>query len=252
LQAVILSAGIGARLSTENTSLPKGLLEIGGRPLLEYSLEALIQNEIKDVILVVGFQHEKIKNRFGSRYHDVKIEYVFNEKYATSGSMYSFAMVQDVIEDEIILLESDILYEPRALNILLNAGYKNCILVTALSGSGDEVYICTNERQEITALGKKVPHKQIKKAIGELAGLSRFEGNFLDPVFKKSQKDILDGKFDYHYEECVFETSTSTEPVYAVFADDLVWFEIDTENDLKKAREQIYPEIKRLGVYKNG
>lgn len=58
--------------------------------------------------------------------------------------------------------------------------------------------------------------------------------------------------FNYHYEECVFETSTSTEPVYAVFADDLVWFEIDTEKDLKKAREQIYPEIKRLGVYKNG
>jgi len=157
LQAVILSAGIGARLSTEKSSLPKGLLEIGGKPLLEYSLEALIQNGIKDVILVVGFQHEKIKNRFGSRYRGLKIDYVFNEKYANSGSMYSFAMVQDVIEDEILLLESDLLYEPRALNILLNVDYKNCILVTALSGSGDEVYICTNQRQEITALGKKFP-----------------------------------------------------------------------------------------------
>ena len=252
MQAVILSAGIGARLSTENTSLPKGLLEIGGRPLLEYSLEALIQNEIKDVILVVGFQHEKIKNRFGSRYRDLKIDYVFNENYATSGSMYSLAMVQDVIDDEIILLESDLLYEPRALNLLLNAGHKNCILVTALSGSGDEVYICTNERQEITALGKKIHPKHKKNAIGELAGLSKFEGNFLNLVFRKSQKNIVDGKFNYHYEECVFETSSSTEPVYAVFADDLVWFEIDTEKDLKKAREQIYPEIKRLGVYKNG
>ena len=252
MQAVILSAGIGARLSTKKTSLPKGLLEIGGRPLLEYSLEALIQNGIKDVILVVGFQHEKIINRFGSRYRGLKIDYVFNEKYATSGSMYSFAMVQDVIEDEILLMESDLLYEPRALNILLNAGYKNCILVTALSGSGDEVYICTNQRQEITALGKKIPHKQTKNAIGELAGLSRFEGNFLDLVFKKSQKDIVDGKFEYHYEECVFETSKSTDPVYAVFADDLVWYEIDTEKDLKKAREQIYPKIRRLSAYKNG
>ena len=252
MQAVILSAGVGARLGAEKTSLPKGLLEIGGKPLLEYSLEALIQNDIKDVILVVGFQHEKIKNRFGSRYHDIKIDYVFNEEYATSGSMYSFAMVQDMIEDEIILLESDLLYEPRALNILLNAGYKNCILVTCLSGSGDEVYICTNERQEITKLGKKIPHKFKKNAIGELAGLSRFEGNFLDLVFKKSQKDIVDGEFNYHYEECVFETSKSTVPVYAVFADDLVWFEIDTEKDLKKAREQIYPKIRRLSVYKNG
>ena len=58
--------------------------------------------------------------------------------------------------------------------------------------------------------------------------------------------------FNYHYEECVFETSKYTEPVYAVFADDLVWFEIDSEKDLKKAQELIYPKLKRLRVYKNG
>lgn len=244
MQAVILAAGIGARLNTEINALPKGLIEIGGKPLLEYSLEALIQNDISDVIMVVGFQHEKIRNRFGSCYRDLKIEYVLNEKYAHSGSMYSFAMVQDVIEDEIILLESDLLYEPRAVNILLNAGYKNCILVTSLSGSGDEVYICTNEKQEITELGKKIPLNRKRNVIGELAGLSRFEGNFLNFVFKKSQKDIGEGKFNYHYEECVFDTSKYTEPVYAVFVDDLLWFEIDTEKDLKKAREQIYPMIR--------
>ena len=244
MQAVILAAGIGARLNSEKNSLPKGLIEIGGKPLLEYSLEALIQNDIRDVIMVVGFQHEKIRNRFGSCYQDLKIEYVLNEKYANSGSMYSFAMVQDVIEEEIILLESDLLYEPRAVSILLNAGYRNCILVTALSGSGDEVYICTNEKQEITELGKKIPLNRKRNAIGELAGLSRFEGNFLDFVFKKSNKDIAEGKFNYHYEECIFDTSKYTEPVYAVFADDLAWLEIDTEKDLKKAQEQIYPMIR--------
>ena len=244
MQAVILAAGIGARLNSEKNSLPKGLIEIGGKPLLEYSLEALIQNDIRDVIMVVGFQHEKIRNRFGSCYQDLKIEYVLNEKYANSGSMYSFAMVQDVIEEEIILLESDLLYEPRAVSILLNAGYRNCILVTALSGSGDEVYICTNEKQEITELGKKIPLNRKRRAIGELAGLSRFEGNFLDFVFKKSNKDIAEGKFNYHYEECIFDTSKYTEPVYAVFADDLAWLEIDTEKDLKKAQEQIYPMIR--------
>ena len=243
MQAVILSAGLGSRLNSENHELPKGLIEVGGKPLLEYSLEALIPNEIHDLIMVVGFQHEMIRDRFGSRYQDLKIEYLLNEQYANSGSMYSFAMVQGAIENEIILLESDLLYEPWAISILLNAAYKNCILVTALSGSGDEVFICTNEKQEITALGKNIPRNHKKKAAGELAGLSKFEGNFLDLVFRKSCKDIAAGQLNYHYEECVFETSKYTEPVYAVFADDLVWYEIDTEKDLKKAREQIYPMI---------
>jgi len=235
---------MGARLGTEKNSLPKGLIEIGGKPLLEYSFEALIQNDIKDVIMVVGFQHEKMKNRFGSRYHDLKIEYVFNETYATSGSMYSFAMVQHVIEDEIILLESDLLYEPRAISLLLNAAYKNCFLITAPSGSGDEVYLFTNEKQEITALERNIPSHHKKNAAGEFAGLSRYESNFLNLVFRQSRKDIAEGKMNFHYENCVFETSKYTQPVYAVIANDLVWYEIDTEKDLKKAREQIYPMMR--------
>ena len=93
-------------------------------------------------------------------------------------------------------------------------------------------------------MGKKIPLNHKRNVIGELAGLSRFEGNFLDFVFKKSQKDIAEGKFNYHYEECIFDTSKYTEPVYAVLVDDLLWFEIDTEKDLKKAREQIYPMIR--------
>ena len=132
MQAIILAAGVGSRLNKEKNALPKGLVEIGGKPLLEYSLEALSRHGLTEVIIAVGFEHQKIKNRFGSRQGDLKIEYVLNEKYAESGSMYSFALVQDFIEDEIILLESDLIYEPRAINDLLNADYKNCILWPAV------------------------------------------------------------------------------------------------------------------------
>lgn len=244
MQAVILAAGIGSRLNSEIHELPKGLMEVGGKPLLEYSLEALVQNKVNDVIMVVGFLHDKIRDRFGSRYQGLKIKYFLNEQYANSGSMYSFAMVEDAIEDEIIVLESDLLYEPRAISILLNAAYKNCFLITAPSGSGDEVYLFTNEKQEITALERKIPPHHQKNAAGEFAGLSRYERNFLNLVFRQSRKDIAAGKLNYHYENCVFETSNYTQPVYAVIANDLVWYEIDTEKDLKKAREQIYPMMR--------
>ncbi|MCP4622360.1 MAG: phosphocholine cytidylyltransferase family protein [bacterium] len=245
MQAVILAAGVGTRLNREKNALPKGLIEIGGKPLLEHSLEALSSNGIIDLIMVVGFEHEKIRNWFGSRFRNLKIEYVLNENYAASGSMYSFALVQDFIEDEIILLESDLIYEPRAIHRLLNTDFKNCILVTALSGSGDEVFICANGKKEITDLGKEIALNRRKHAIGELAGISRYESDFLDFVFKKSRNDIAAGNFGYHYESVVFETSKSTGPVYALLADDLVWYEIDTEKDLTKAREQIYPMIKQ-------
>ena len=244
MQAIILAAGTGSRLNKEKNALPKGMVEIGGKPLLEYSLEALSRHGLTEVIIAIGFEHQKIKNRFGSRQGDLKIEYVLNEKYAESGSMYSFALVQDFIEDEIILLESDLIYEPRAIDDLLNADHKNCILVTAPSGSGDEVYIYTNEKQEVIDMCKELPFNGREYALGEFAGISKFEGNFLHSVFKNLQNDIALGKFDYHYEACVFETSKYTGPVHALLADGLLWYEIDTAKDLVKAREQIFPMIR--------
>ncbi len=105
----------------------------------------------------------------------LKIDYVLNDNYAGSGSMYSLSLVKDLIEDEILLMESDLLYESRAISLLLEGGHPNSILVAGLSGSGDEVYICANDKQEITDLGKNIPAGSKKNAIGELAGISKFQ-----------------------------------------------------------------------------
>ena len=179
MQAVILAAGKGTRLKAKTDTLPKAMIEIEGKPLLEYSLDALIENGITAVVLVVGFRHETIGRKFGTDYRGLKIRYVLNENYAGSGSMYSLALVKDIIEDEILLMESDLLYESRAISRLLNDGHPNSILVAGVSGSGDEVYICANQKQEITALGKNIPMSSRETAIGELAGISRFKSNFL-------------------------------------------------------------------------
>ncbi|MGB5748991.1 MAG: phosphocholine cytidylyltransferase family protein [Desulfobacterales bacterium] len=244
LQAVILAAGKGTRLQAKTDDRPKAMIEIEGKPLLEYSLDALIENGITDVILVIGFRHETITRRFGTDYRSLKIHYVLNDNYAGSGSMYSLSLVKDLIEDEILLMESDLLYESRAISLLLDGGHANAILVAGLSGSGDEVYICANDKQEITELGKNIPASSKKNAIGELAGISKFQRKFLQIVFSNAQEDFLNGNINYHYEECVFRTSQQTIPVHAVPGKDLAWIEIDTAEDLQNAQELIYPLIK--------
>ena len=87
MQAVILAAGKGTRLKAKTDTLPKAMIEIEGKPLLEYSLDALIEAGLRDVIMVVGFHHESITRRFGNHYRGLKIQYVENDKYADSGSM---------------------------------------------------------------------------------------------------------------------------------------------------------------------
>lgn len=243
MQAVILAAGKGTRLKAKTDTLPKAMIEIEGKPLLEYSLDALIENGLSDVIMVVGFRYETISQKFGNQYRGLKIQYVKNDKYAETGSMYSLALVKDIITDEILLMESDLLYESRAISLLLKSNRPNSILVTGLSGSGDEVYICANDKQEITELGKNISGSRKQTAIGELAGISRFQRNFLELVFTEAGEDFKNGKMNFHYEECVFRTSRQTMPIHAVRGTDLAWIEIDTAEDLQKARDLIFPRI---------
>jgi len=244
LQAVILAAGMGKRLGFMTKNPPKGLVEIGEKSLLEYSLGALKGNGIVDVVIVIGFSGESIRRKFGTEYQGLQISYVVNEQYSKTGSMYSFSKAKEHIDGDIILLESDLLYDPEAVKITLDSDYTDSILVTELSGSGDEVYICTDNNQRIIDLGKNIADENKKKAIGELVGISRFSRAFLDELFKKAQEDYKKGELTYHYEECVFATSKFGSPVYAVLCEDLVWCEIDNKHHLKRAREEIYPRIK--------
>lgn len=246
MQAVILAAGAGQRLKPVTNALPKGLIEIEGKTLLEYSLDALDESGLNDIIIVTGFFGEAIKQKFGNKYAGLKITYVLNEEYYKSGSMYSFSKARDIINKDILLLESDLLYDSKAIGVLLNSGFKDCVLAGKLSGSGDEVYICVDENQRITELGKDITYENKKKAIGELVGISKFSKEFLAELFKNAEDDYKKGEVNRHYEECVLATAKSGNPVYGLLISGLVWVEIDNEKDLLKAKGQVYSKIKRL------
>src|SRR3990172_5290046 len=215
MQAVILAAGSGTRLRPLTEYIPKGLIRIGDKTLLEYSLNALKHNGIDEVIIVVGYQSELILNKFSNHYNGLKIIYIFNHEYAHTGSMYSLSQAKDTIKgNDILLLESDLLFDPKAVRIALNSQFKDLILAADLSNSGDEVYICVDNNHRLTALGKNISEDMKKKAVGELMGISRFSDKFLDAVFKKAEEEYLQEKYTSHYEECVFAVNQSGCPVY--------------------------------------
>ena len=244
MKAVILAAGMGKRLRPRTDKLPKALVEVAGRPLLEYSLIALKESKLREVVIVVGFFGDLIRQKFGGKYKGLKISYITNNAYAQTGSMYSFSCAKDAITEDVILLESDLFYDPRAIKVMIESSYKNCMLVSEKSGSGDEVYICVDERKRIMKLGKGLAGKNRENAIGEMVGISKFSIEFIATVFNRAEKDYKKGDLNYHYEECVLLQSLSGEPVYAVLHSDLTWTEIDNEDDLKRARTKIYQRIK--------
>ncbi len=79
MQAVILAAGQGIRLRPLTDHCPKCLVEVGGRPILRYQLEALADAGVRECVIVVGHRAAQVRDLFGTRFRDVSITYVENE-----------------------------------------------------------------------------------------------------------------------------------------------------------------------------
>ena len=243
MKAVILAAGEGTRLKPLTNNIPKAFLSIGDIPLIYHSLRNLHQVGVDDVLFVTGFMESHFKKTLGDVFDKMNISYVSNPDYAKTNSMYSLSQIEGVIDEDIILLESDLIYEQKALELLLESQCDNVLLTSKLSGSGDEVFICTDETGRITDLGKNISQENKGYAIGELVGISKFSKKFLSKMFTTAKNDYKKGEKTYHYEECAFRTSSKEHPLYALLCEDLTWIEIDTKKDLQRAEEIIYPQI---------
>ena len=109
-QAVILAAGEGQRLRPFTASKPKAMLFIAGKPILQYVIEALAQNGIRNLILVVGYRREQIFDYIGSgEQFGVEITYVTQERQL--GTAHALAQAKAVVENEFLVLPGDHLIE---------------------------------------------------------------------------------------------------------------------------------------------
>jgi len=240
MKAVILAAGMGTRLRPLSNNIPKAFVEIDNVPLIIRSLENIKSFNIKDVIIVVGYKGDYFKKKISNKYKKIKIKYVLNEDFSNTGSMYSLSKTEGFVDDDILLFESDLLYEKKAIQCLLDSKEPNEILVATLSGSGDEVYIVVNENNELINLGKSITNK--KDTIGELVGISKLSLDFLTELYKLAKVDYDNNNLNYHYEEVIFKLS-KTYPIKCELIRDLNWIEIDNLEDLNRAKNIIYPKI---------
>jgi len=109
-QAVILAAGEGQRLRPFTVNRPKVMLSIAGKPILQYVVEALAQNGVRDIVLVVGYRKEQVFDYMGAGEHlGVNLTYVTQEKQL--GTAHALAQAKGVIGNEFMVLPGDNLIE---------------------------------------------------------------------------------------------------------------------------------------------
>lgn len=114
MKGVLLTAGEGTRMRPLTLTRPKTMLQVGGKPILQYNLEALRDAGIRDIIMVVGYKKEAIENYFGNgSSFGVNIDYITQEKRL--GTAHAINSVHDIIDDEFIVLNGDIIVDPELI-----------------------------------------------------------------------------------------------------------------------------------------
>lgn len=239
MQAVILAAGQGTRIR-EHHILPKGFIEIDNKPLILHSLDALRGCGVERILVVTGYASEHYENLAATT---VFFDTIYNPYYAPYSNLYSLYLTHEWVQDDVLILESDIIFEPRALNVLLKHPLNDVVLASNPSGSNDEVYVEVDVEGNLSNMSKKLDTLNKDRVLGEFVGLSKLSLKTFKHymTYLESQPTLL--KQGY-YDEDGFVSLGKKTPLHCELVKDLLWSEIDNVEQLNFA-ERIYPQMNR-------
>ena len=236
-QAVIVAGGLGSRFGDKTKLMPKGFIEIEGTPMVERSVQKLIAAGIEEIIIGTG-HCSQYYDELAKKYHVIKT--VRNDNYANTSSMGTLEVCVPYITGDFILLESDLIYDAVGLKVLQNEERSNVILASGKSNSHDEVYLAADANGVLTEVSKN--KEIIPNPAGELVGITKISKTCLNKMmaYYKSSPDLI--KLDY--ESALKQVSAEGESVYVHKIEYYAWTEIDDQDMLERAINEIYPRIK--------
>ena len=254
MQAVILAAGMGKRLGEYTKDNTKCMVKVNGVTLIDRLLGQLSGLDLKRVIIVVGYQGDKLIEHIGDRYSDtINIEYVRNPIYDKTNNIYSLALTKDKLqEDDTLLIESDLIFDDRMFPLLLDDPYPNLALVAKYRTWMDGTMVRIDDDCNIVNFITKNAFKY-----------SDVEHYYKTVNIYKFSKDFLVHKYipfldaycsalgnNEYYEQvlrviCMLDNSE----LKALPITDEKWYEIDDAQDLDIAEALFASDSDRLSQY---
>lgn len=244
MKAIILAAGTGTRLGKYTENLPKGMLSFKGKSLIERQVERLRKAGISDIIIVRGYQAEKIQIS-GARYY-------LNQDYANTNMVESLFCAEKEMEGEILVCYSDILYEEKVLRKVLKSKAEVGVTVdedyweywqARADKPEEDMESLVIEKGKITELGNTKCSREEAKV--RYVGLIKFAGKGLEALkkvyhenkakyFDKNEPWLRSKSFKKAYMTCMLQAlinaGQKVEPIIIKRG----WLEFDTVEDYER------------------
>lgn len=217
-QAVILAAG-----RQNDFEKPIGMLSVGSELIVERTIRLLRENGIKKIVLITGYDNESFKPIIDKYDYVYEIE---NNEYYNTGTMKSLAKIQNIVKEDFLLIESDLVFENKAIKSLIANEMRDCVLITNISGIGDEAFVEIRNNY-LYKMAKDI--HQFNKIHGEFIGITKVS----QKLFKLMLREIEDNENPMiNYEYTLLDVARKYNVGY-VKIDNLIWGEVDTLKQYK-------------------
>jgi choline kinase len=245
LQAIILAAGMGSRLGDYTKNIPKAMITVHDKPLLFYTLDYLAQNNISEVIIVVGYLKNLIINSVGYRFKNMKITYVENDIYYDTNNIYSLYLTKDKVNDDVLLLECDLYYKKDIIDLMVNSCGDCNILVSPYNSknmNGSVVKIDKNNNVKELIVKKNQYDDFDYSDVFKTVNIYKFSKDF----FLRKYIPIMDYYIKNYSKNSYYELVLgaliyfSNDNFKAIVIDESNWKEIDDEKDFEIAKKEYY------------
>ena len=248
MRAIILAAGSGLRLGRHTKDIPKALLDLNGKSILERQISLLRQHEIHEIFVVTGYQREK---------HTLKdIEYIFNPRYAETEQLVSMMVARTKISDDVLVIFGDIVFDGQILQQIL---VSNDDIAMAIDLNWEKSYnegLCNSHPLDEPVLinQKKILRISYKQAdtmienqtVGEFLGLLKLSANGSRTIIKKYEELEKSHVGRFHDANSlekakladILQELIDSKIEISFIAVNGKWCEIDTPKDLERARKK--------------
>ena len=251
MRAIILAAGLGRRMMPLTEHVHKTLLTIGDQPIIDRLIRGLRENGIVRVTIVTGYRAEELESYVLAHFPELEFSFVRNELYESTNNIHSLALAFEQLDfaEDIVLLESDLIYEPAVLRRLIDSKHDNVALVDRYRIGLDGTVVAISESNVITHVipaslqGPSFDFSDKYKTLN----IYKFSAEFCRMTFSRLlsyYSRIIDNNCYYELILGILIYMQQAQ-IHAETLSGEIWAEVDDPNDLRNAEFVFAPQHRR-------